>query len=567
MAIAEVSIRPNSIRFRDAVRAVHELVRTAAGDFDPQGENGEFTALRALYEGSGSDRREQLQQLQILTHSLIVCAMLNGSLRAHFSDATEATDVPGWAWAGAEGRWDLWIGGCLVLPALLPDEWQRWSGDSVFVDSGQFGGWLAKQDFAVPIPDYLPEAFDAAERPEPVKHRPPPERPFVTLSEALSWIAFGTSFDNDRLIRAIDEFAFGPAAETTQKLESAVSELATLALGEAIEIRGKYIANNSMDESEVLTNAIDPIRFHDFTQFDVHLDTLRYGIGLTWTKSESISHLLLSKRSESFRAVAVKRAELVRHFPVAQKVADSGASPAVEAPFEWSDFGADSMPELERLHDFALRDEWWTWPEAIAWIGSRETRNMATLRYWGVWWASHGDEDPTITISAQAQIASRFCEAPLHAKADLINAIERGTVASAGRAERHGKSEPLARGDWRGGSVVYSDGGAQLVSAANRLVTWAFDIAVSRADLVAAFPSPEPNSDRTGGTVPPNRKLNHDEIRRQAAAMKEAQPSLSKGSAAASIIAELGPNPKTGKRWDNRHIERIIGPLWQGGLS
>ena len=67
--------------------------------------------------------------------------------------------------------------------------------------------------------------------------------------------------------------------------------------------------------------------------------------------------------------------------------------------------------------------------------------------------------------------------------------------------------------------------------------------------------------------MPANRQLDHDEIRRQAAAMKEAQPSLSKGSAAASIIAELGPNPKTSKAWDNRHIERIIGPLWQGGLT
>lgn len=67
--------------------------------------------------------------------------------------------------------------------------------------------------------------------------------------------------------------------------------------------------------------------------------------------------------------------------------------------------------------------------------------------------------------------------------------------------------------------------------------------------------------------MPANRKLNHAEIIGQAASMIAAQPGISKGSAAASIVADLPRNPKTGKPRDTRHIERMIAHLWEGGLS
>lgn len=65
--------------------------------------------------------------------------------------------------------------------------------------------------------------------------------------------------------------------------------------------------------------------------------------------------------------------------------------------------------------------------------------------------------------------------------------------------------------------------------------------------------------------VPANRSLNHDEIIGQAASMLAAQPGISKGSAAASIVADLPHNPRTGKPRDTRHIERMIAHLWEGG--
>lgn len=75
-----------------------------------------------------------------------------------------------------------------------------------------------------------------------------------------------------------------------------------------------------------------------------------------------------------------------------------------------------------------------------------------------------------------------------------------------------------------------------------------------------------PSLKKSGGKVPPNRQLDHEEISRHAAAMLAEQPGLSKGSAAASIVADLAPNPKSGLPRDARHIERIILHLWEGGL-
>src|SRR5687767_13787392 len=103
-------------------------------------------------------------------------------------------------------------------------------------------------------------------------------------------------------------------SEANTKLEWAVTELAALAIGGKLEIRGKYVVNDAADDSAALTEVIDPIRFHDFAQFDVLRDALRYGVGLTWAKSESIGQLLQSRRSDCLCSVAVSRYDLLKHF-------------------------------------------------------------------------------------------------------------------------------------------------------------------------------------------------------------------------------------------------------------
>ena len=69
-------------------------------------------------------------------------------------------------------------------------------------------------------------------------------------------------------------------------------------------------------------------------------------------------------------------------------------------------------------------------------------------------------------------------------------------------------------------------------------------------------------SKRLRGDVPPNRQLDHDLIKAMADKYREDRPDLSIGSAAASIVKDLGPNPKNGNPWDQRNIERIIARHW-----
>jgi|JI81BgreenRNA_FD_contig_31_7482601_length_1355_multi_5_in_0_out_0_1 hypothetical protein len=64
--------------------------------------------------------------------------------------------------------------------------------------------------------------------------------------------------------------------------------------------------------------------------------------------------------------------------------------------------------------------------------------------------------------------------------------------------------------------------------------------------------------------VPANRQLDHASIIERAARMLREQPNLSKGSAAASIVADLPSNPRTKRPRDTRHIERLIAHLWEG---
>jgi hypothetical protein len=92
-------------------------------------------------------------------------------------------------------------------------------------------------------------------------------------------------------------------------------------------------------------------------------------------------------------------------------------------------------------------------------------------------------------------------------------------------------------------------------------------ISFSSAEAIGAFKSSFAPSSGLGGNVPPNRKLDHADIIGRVASMIEAQPGISKGSAAASIVADLPRNPTTGKPRDTRHIERIIAHLWEGEVT
>jgi hypothetical protein len=272
---------------------------------------------------------------------------------------------------------------------LLPDEWNKWSGLPVFLDEGAFGAWLDGIGWDSIPPGELPAPHDLAQRPANLRFRPLPELPFVTLSEALTWVAFGIALDRDRLDRALN-FDSLPSAQPEETLAESMAKLAAMSTGGAIEFRGKHRQRYNEDRRSLRVQRIDPVELANHACFDIVHDGLEFGKGLAW------------------------------------------GSP-------------------ERSFNEAFEDR----PE------------------------------------------DTYC-----------------------------------------------------------------DVSVQRAALLAGFPPIQAQTHTERGRVPPNRTLDHEEVKLRAAKMREERPAISKGSAAASIIAEIGPNPRTNKPWNNRHIERLIQPLW-----
>lgn len=151
-------------------------------------------------------------------------------------------------------------------------------------------------------------------------------------------------------------------------------------------------------------------------------------------------------------------------------------------PLRWEFFGPEAIPQLEEHTAKAAHDVWWTWPEAIAWVGSEDYRNIATLRQWGNFLKLEAGH----TLKGQEDIARSFCASPKQVEASLMQAIETGAILTSGRSKPNASPMRLEPETWRGGAITYSRGTACLVSKLDTWsAPWAYDIAVNRANLVA----------------------------------------------------------------------------------
>lgn len=86
-------------------------------------------------------------------------------------------------------------------------------------------------------------------------------------------------------------------------------------------------------------------------------------------------------------------------------------------------------------------------------------------------------------------------------------------------------------------------------------------IQAKREDALRVFPA----SYLDGGEQKPkarNQQIDRDWVIARAVELRREQANLSIGSAAESLVEELPRNPRTKKRRDKRHIERMIAPLW-----
>lgn len=140
---------------------------------------------------------------------------------------------------------------------------------------------------------------------------PLPTTPFVPLSGALSWIAFGDWSNSD--IHWQDY----PAAK--QRFENALISFLNAAITGAIKVRGKLVPDHTSDPKISNTIDIPSECFHDFRQFDQNFCGLRVGRGLFGYATQdgaSFDHAHYSLgRKEFYRDVVVCRDALISHFP------------------------------------------------------------------------------------------------------------------------------------------------------------------------------------------------------------------------------------------------------------
>lgn len=517
--------------------------------------------LAAKHTGSIGEAKELLIERAFLGEVAAIASRAVGRFDTCSQDEQE-WEIPETVWLRIGEQSDArWKRGDLIA---APDPNDRYI--ELYKDDGTLrlrGVRVATEDI-VRLVASLPPIASALQKggnqvvvpPDPIASTPPHDEPWVTLSHALTWIAFGISMGSVQLHEVLSGDSYGEH-DPHEALATALEELLASAGSEQIAMRGRYRLSRDDGDAELLTDAIAPIKFEDYRQFSYLEDELRYDRGLLlWHEADEqiFNDAFEAGRTDSYRHVTVNRADLLRQFPPEE--------PAL------------TERELFRCGGTFSRDDpaaiapWWSVNQALAWIACRipsyveHVREMETKLYQRhphLMTHATVEHDMGRCDEALAFINTRRAQWPNgkvlgHAGRALLEQIHSGAVQPA--ISENGKGRPMTWHEFAGLGLSETGGDwLDLVPQPQFL----------SADIMRAFPASaiEP-AGAGGGIVPANRQLDHAEIIAKAAAMRSKQPSLSKGSAAASIVEELPRNPKTGKRRDYRHIERMIGHLWEG---
>lgn len=168
--------------------------------------------------------------------------------------------------------------GKIELDPLWSDEWQFWNRASLILPSGDFDSWLASAG-AVEIGD-LPVLLDPASDIGTIVSRLPSIGKYVSLSEAVSFIAFGFALDSERLERAGNWMSLcdGDLKKAGQMIAEALEKLLEAGANEQITFEGRYIQDSSDHAPHY--RSIDRLELHDYRQMLIEHDILFYGCGL-----------------------------------------------------------------------------------------------------------------------------------------------------------------------------------------------------------------------------------------------------------------------------------------------
>lgn len=439
----------------------------------------------------GGTAKDAAHSINLTEHAVAVLTrgFIDGSVAPSLFDDGKFRQLPYAAFSEPSVVRNALMFGLFDIDPLWPDEWWSWNSKPWVVRKTAFNEWLtsaAPFDMAgLPNKSVCGEAVSV----ERLEKREPSLRARVSLSEAVTWCAFGIALEGQRFEMALqwDALANGDLSEVQRRTATAVAHVVAAGADGKITFFRRHVDNHH--QKGATQAQISPLALDDYAGFVIGRDDLYYGSGLHRTYTDKAnSHWHTSDRRDLYADVSVSRAELLSCFDHTFEIAPTKPAGSGEGPILWSDFGDECLPELQRLQQSATQDEWWTWPEAIAWVGSGDASNIATLRYWATKWSCNSDAD--VTLGAQHYMAGQWCDSLHTVEHDLIRAIERGAIRTIGRTDPESLAAGIAKETWRGGTVIYTSGTAALANAKNKLTVWAYDIFVNRADLLATFAAP-----------------------------------------------------------------------------
>ena len=133
------------------------------------------------------------------------------------------------------------------------------------------------------------------------------EPTFISLSEALYWIAFGKQDKKETLIEYLAKKNY--SEDCKEKLNNALESLLSKARGELITLEGKEITSKTTATNNALTIKISSTAFKDFAAFSITDDGLYYGNGLLWLP-ESIK----DDKDNKFKYQQIEQHEHTTHY-------------------------------------------------------------------------------------------------------------------------------------------------------------------------------------------------------------------------------------------------------------
>lgn len=550
----------------DCARRLFARLRTEYASGDPAPWHSVVNAdYWGPYLGKTAEEyalNEKLAERLVATFQRAVCS---GYLTPSWFDGSAFKGIPAHAFGIPRVVHKALLNGGFEVDPLWPDDWQNWSNHGWAIPKDQFETWIDSDDAlsmaGLPVPGSELPLCDVVS----IASRKPSEASRVPLSEAITWIAFGVALDAERLERAIrwESLADGDLQAAQRQMEEATGTMLKAGADALAPMFGRYMEAHA--EKGRRTEKIDPLTLEDYRKaLIISHDSLYYGEGLfVWYRAPNDSHVRGSERGDHFANVTVDRDALMQCFPPTEAVA--GVPLAVTV-------GELTLPGA----DFDLNADvgvspWWSLLQVVGWTTTGSKAYVAYVAE--LEGATHDDIGTSVAFSAiVTYIARKHCRCAAQSLSDDARWEYCTCTGDAGRALleaiRTDRAKPIQQtGHGPKGLAFHELAGVAQRPTCVDWLTSNLTLQFSSAEVMLAFPPKDRTGGGTGGNVPANRQLDLEKIIDQVVAMRAGRPGISIGSAAASIVAELPPHPKTGKPRDTRHIERKISHLWKGGPS